>query len=166
MVYRIALGGARGAGKYAIVDDEDRELVQGYSWSLHSDGYAQAYVRGTGRANMKLIYLHTLITGLRRVDHEDRDPLNNTRENLRDGPRSGNAANRGKPRGRQTSQFKGVHLNRGWWRAQITHQGVVRYLGSSRDPVELARRYDAAAEELFGEYAVTNVDLGLLPPLS
>jgi hypothetical protein len=165
MVYRIPLRGKRGAGRFAVVDDADRELVQGYSWHLHSNGYVRAYVRGSGRANCQLIYLHTLITGLAHVDHQDRDRLNCTRQNLRDGSGSGNMANRGKPLG-GTSRYKGVHFNRGWWRAQVKHRGVVYYLGSSHDPVELARCYDAKAEELFGEYAVTNVDLGLLPPLS
>jgi hypothetical protein len=165
VVHRIALGGARGAGKYATVDDADRELVQGYSWHLHSNGYPRAYVRGSSRTGMQLIYLHTLITGEKWVDHEDLDPLNCTRANLRKATGSENQWNRGKPRNARTSRFKGVHLNRGWWRAQIKVGGVVHYLGSSRDEEAAARLYDAGAEKFHGSFAKTNVDLGLLPPL-
>jgi hypothetical protein len=165
MVYRIALGGARGAGKYAIVDDEDRELVQGYSWYLTSRGYVQAHVPGSGLANRQRITLHTLLTGRKHVDHEDRDPLNNTRRNLRDGSGYRNLANRGKQHS-GTSRYKGVFWRRGRWEATIKVDGVSRYLGRSVDEAQAARLYDAAAEEAFGEYACTNVDLGLLPPLS
>jgi len=163
MTYRIPLGGIRGAGKFAIVDDEDRELVQGYAWSLTDHGYVRAYVRGTGRASRKNIYLHTLISGLPYVDHEDRNPLNCIRRNLRDGSGSGNTANQAKNAG-GTSRFKGVSRHSGRWLAQTSFRGVAVYLGVHRDEVDAARAYDAAARELFGEYAVTNVDLELLPP--
>ena len=165
MVHRIVLSGAKAEGRVALVDDEDAGLVAGYSWCW--DGkYPIAHVPGSGRPG-KMIRLHTLITSWCGVDHEDLDRLNNTRKNLRKADQSLNMANGPKRRG-GSSQFKGVywHAKDSVWMARIQVLRRQRYLGSFTDEVAAARAYDAAAEEAFGSYARTNVDLGLLPPLS
>ena len=158
MVQRIALGGRRGAGRFALVDDADAELVANYSWSLHTNGhggeYVAAYVRGSGRANPRFVLMHQLITGKRHQDHVNGDGLDNTRDNLRDASRSQNGANQNSRGG--SSRFKGVHWAKPSWIARITVNGRGIHLGSFSDEVEAAKAYDLAAREMFGEFARLN----------
>jgi hypothetical protein len=165
----IPLGGPSGEGLYALIDDADAELAAGYHWCLNN-GYARAHIPGSGSgrngAAGHAIYLHTLLTGWARVDHEDGDPMNNTRKNLRKATQGQNMRNQAKRAG-CSSPYKGITLiYSGTWLASVTVDYKVRFWQLFKDEVEAARAYDAAAEELHGEFARTNVDLGLLPPLT
>jgi len=92
-------------------------------------------------------------------------PSDNRRSNLRRTTNALNQANR--RRVRSKSGFKGVSSDSTKrerpWRAHITIEGRMKYLGGYATPEEAARAYDAAAREHFGEHAATNEDLGLLP---
>lgn len=61
------------------------------------------------------------------------------------------------------SEYKGVTRRGDRWRAYITVAGKFRSLGPYATAEDAARAYDVAARELFGQYACTNQDLGLLP---
>ena len=67
---------------------------------------------------------------------------------------------------RSKSGFKGVSFDRTRrtrpWRAHITIDGKMKFLGAFATAAEAARTYDQAAREHFGEYAATNAELGLL----
>lgn len=135
-------------GFVAWVDDADSSLVNGFSW---------------------FVFMHRLILGLTdsrlEVDHIDRNTLNNQRANLRTAIRSQNRANsRNAPRVMRGVRFKGVvwHPIRDTWVAQLTNKGKTYYLGSFVDPTEAAKAYDSAALKHFGEFARTNLMLGLL----
>ena len=163
----IPLSGKRAEGCYALIDSEDAGIAAGYHWGL-SGKYVRAHIPGSGRTNAtgRTIYLHTLITGWSRVDHEDGDPLNNTRKNLRKATSAQNMRNQAKRAG-CSSQYKGVSsIYSGTWIASVTVNYQTRFWRLFKDEIEAARAYDAAAEELHGEFARTNVDLGLLPPLT
>jgi hypothetical protein len=138
-------------GKEAVVDASDLPLVSQYSWSEAKHGGAVAYAGG-GRDAQELVYMHRLILGTDEgIDHVNRNPLDNRRENLRPANKQQNAANM--DRG---SKWKGVTPRREKWVAQITVSGVHRYLGIFGTPEEAARAYDAAAVEAFGAYARGN----------
>lgn len=159
-------------GMAAFVDPENASLVlSGYTWaaSRKSNGlwYAVACVRGEARDGGKpgrLVYMHVLISGEPRTDHRDRNGLNNAKINLRVADRSQNGANRGLP-ANNISGFKGVSFNsrKGKWQAGITVRGRALHLGYFTSKEEAARGYDRAATAYFGEFAATNVMLGLLP---
>jgi hypothetical protein len=147
-------------GYVALVDDEDAERVAAVMpWhSSNCDGkvYARhSYVDQFDRP--RSIALHTFLTGWSLVDHVNGDGLDNRRENLRPATPSQNNANRRRSSVNSTG-FKGVSLYKrtGRFRAYLGIGGTIRHLGYFATADEAARVYDAAAVEVFGEYALLN----------
>jgi hypothetical protein len=98
------------------------------------------------------------LTGWPLTDHINGDGLDNRRTNLRQATPTQNNANCG-IRGHNTSGYKGVSLrpDRGnRWRATIRIHGLQYFLGLFDDVEDAARAYDAAALELFGDFARLN----------
>lgn len=113
-------------GTEFCVDPEDFERCAEYLWSLRN-GYA--YARKAG-------YLHRFVRpGLPLVDHEDRDPKNNRRSNLRDGTGGVNSRNSA-PRS-SASGYRGVSRMRTRWQAAVVIHGV-KYRGGTFDTPEEA----------------------------
>jgi len=149
-------------GRYwAKVDALDFGLVSQHSWSLARSGnrrtlYAQHRVGKTTQS------MHSLITGLAKVDHVNHDGLDNRRANLRDGANCGNERNMRKALATKTSQYKGVSWRRPdrhhgpGWEATIRIGGRSKYLGKFESEVEAAHVYDRAALTAYGEYAAIN----------
>lgn len=131
----------------ALIDDADYELVSKYRWYLVS-GAAAARTDDTGR----LTLMHRFLLNAQpaeRVDHKNRNRLDNTRENLRKCTLRQNSANR-IPRNRR--QYRGVEQTGPHsWAARI-----FMYLGSHPSPDAAARAYDEAARQLHGEFARLN----------
>jgi AP2 domain/HNH endonuclease len=146
----IELGGQKGAGLFALVDDSALELVTPYKWSL-AHGYAYSSRVG---------FMHRFLTNAPKdkfVDHADKNRLNNQRANLRHCDRSLNAANNHSSRTNK-SGYKGVY----WlepnqkWRAYIRVNGRAVHLGLFDTAHEAAVAYNAAASVAFGSFASLN----------
>ena len=167
----VPLYGKVAAGRVAMVDDADYELVMQYRWNVQerarpSGGKVGPYAftsvpRGDGRN--RIVWMHQLLMpGASNVDHEDCDGLNNQRSNLRPATGRQNQGNRRKASvhgGRAvSSRWKGVGLFKptGRWRAYIQLNGRQKHLGFFADEDDAARAYDAAARESFGEFARVN----------
>lgn len=155
----------------ALVDEQDYDTLSAYRWHP-SKGGNTTYARTTIRAGdrQRSILMHRLLLSVERettVDHVDGDGLNNTRANLRRCTHAENLRNQALRIGPKSSRFKGVNYRRSerLWRAEIEKDGRRVSLGLFKDEVAAARRYDAAARLLFGKFARTNVDLGLLDPV-
>jgi hypothetical protein len=82
-------------GAFAIVDDDDVELLSRFSWQLNCQGYATANV-GIGRAHVTHERMHRLIMrppdGID-VDHINGNRLDNRKCNLRLATRQQNLRN-------------------------------------------------------------------------
>lgn len=147
-------------GQFAIVDDEDAELVLAQGrWFAKRDGrtfYAGRKTRRVGGGQATL-HLHTLLTGWPLVDHVNGDGLDNRRANLRPATKVENSRNR-RLQSNNRSGFRGVSwiTAKRRWRASICVQGRRIYLGHYTTPEAAAAAYDAAAREHFGEFARLN----------
>lgn len=155
---RIPLANGKGI---ALVDDHHYALLAQFRWALRSNGYATTHWRRPdgGRTTMGM---HRLIMGAppfpgAQVDHINGNKLDNRSANLRWATRSQNQANTGL-RKTNSSGYKGVywHKEKGRWRAMISFEGRLRHIDYYDTAEEAARAYDAAAIELFGEFAVLN----------
>ena len=95
------------------------------------------------------------------IDHRDGDPSNNRIDNLRQADGSQNGANKRELRG--AVALRGVYRWKdGRYAAQIKYQGKWEWLGLHEDPLDAAKAYDIAALRIHGDFAVTNMSMGLL----
>lgn len=147
----------------AFVDDEDYELVAGYTWCLDQFPrliYAVAKIKG------RKVKMHRLIMqpgAGHHIDHIDCNGLNNQRGNLRICTISENAQNQRTRIVPKTSQYKGVSFDArrsapgrsGRWRAQVGHHGCL-FRRSFKTELEAARAYDDEAKKHFGAFARLN----------
>lgn len=151
-------------GRVALVDDQDFSLVDKFQWRSHWNGrdwYARGYIKQRPRGEpRKSIYMHRLILGFPEsdVDHRDRNPLNNQRDNLRPSTRTENQGNSRKHRDARTSHYKGVYFKKATnrWQAQIVKGKRLFYLGAFEKEIDAAKAYDYAAREYFGEFVHCN----------
>lgn len=140
------------------IDDNLYEILCQWKWQN-----AKGYVARDKRGTKTKIYLHNVVYDLtysnrlgRRIDHKDRNPLNNQVNNLRVCDQTLNVFNSG-PRSNNTSGYKGVGQTKGrGWQATITIDGKATHLGFYSTPEEAARVYDKAALKQAGEFAYQN----------
>jgi len=149
---KIELHGKYGTGKFALVDDEDYELVNKYRWTLHSRGYI------TVNINKNRVYMHRIIMNPKTgdvVDHINHDKLDNRKCNLRICTQSQNIMNSRKHK-TGASEYKGVCFYKGKWTARIVQLRKTFYLGYFPTEAQAAHAYNLKATELFGEFAFLN----------
>lgn len=144
-------------GKYALVDDEDYEYLNQWSWyaeKRHGIWYA---VR---KPYNKRYAMHRIIMNVPKnkiTDHIDGDGLNNQKSNLRICNHTQNMMNR-KMNSNNTSGYKGVYLffnkKQGYkrWCAYITANKKRTILGYFKNIKDASKAYEEAADRLFGEF--------------
>ena len=160
--------GRYGLGKFALVDDEDFEVLNKFKWHLKpSDlsynpekiGYAKRGTRKEGKYTN--VIMHRVILKAEEgeiCDHANGNTLDNRKENLRICTFKENSINSKKPRG-NTSGFKGVSWNKpaNKWIVFIAGDTKRIYLGLFSDKLEAAKVYNEAALKYHGEFARLNV---------
>jgi murein L,D-transpeptidase YafK len=135
--------------KVALVDDEDFEYLNQWKWS-YINGYAAR------RPGGRWVRMHRLLMNTpanMETDHVNGNTLDNQKINLRICTSRQNKANQHK-RSDNTSGYKGVnwHKENRCWVAHI-HS---KHLGVFKNIEDAARAYDAAAKEVYGEFAKPN----------
>lgn len=155
-------------GLVALVDDEDYDSLTQFKWYASetiSTGFFYAQRTDKERGSMGLSrHIMGCPDGLM-VDHKNGVTLDCRRANLRVCTAAQNMQNRAVSKNNKLG-YKGVHRMPGCKsRPFIANIGFKRksiYLGYFADAESAARAYDAAAKELFGEFARLNFPSELL----
>ena len=143
-------------GETALVDEEDFEWLNQYSWYLSSNGYARRQDWNCGKP--KNINMHRMLLDIpdgKQTDHINRNKLDNRKVNLRICTNSENGRNKGTRKG-SLSGYKGVSKHRDKWQARIRLNGEQTYLGIFENIIDAALAYNKAAIIVHGEFACLN----------
>lgn len=147
------------AGETFKCSNEDYAKLKKHCWYVHQG-------RAWTRYFNKLWTAHRMLFD-EQMDHINRDPLDNRRENLRPATQAQNMRNRGANKLKKRSCYKGVgfrpDLVQRPWTAHIQREHKAHWLGYYATEEEAARAYDKAALELFGEFAYLNFPVDKLP---
>lgn len=142
--------GTTSNGNQFIFDKEDYDLISQFCWCKHHDYFMAKDIRI--REN-KMIYIHKLLMGCEytgrdvRVDHQDGDPSNNRKSNLRIATASENNSNR---KSNSKSGVCGVkwHKRDQKWEVFVKN----KYIGRTSDYAEAVRMRAQAEDEYLGEF--------------
>jgi hypothetical protein len=149
-------------GKVALVDDEDFEYLNQFRWfsnNMNGKFYVGRYITVSKYKQIR-ISMHRFIMKPEKgmvIDHLDRNPLNNQKNNLRICTHSDNMRNC-KISIKNTSGYKGVSFvkKNNTYKSAIKFNKRTIYLGYYIDPIDAARAYNTAAIKYFGEFAHLN----------
>lgn len=142
-------------GQKIIIDPDDFEKCAKYSWCISKTGYAVANIRG------KVTKMHRYILGIKDpnivIDHINRNPLDNRKENLRLCTPRENSRNTSVSKNNKTKCL-GISIVKktGKYRARIMVNGKEINLGRY-DNIEDAKKVRKEAEmKYFKEFAPIN----------
>lgn len=150
-------------GKFAIVDDEDYELLNQYKWYARKErktGNTYYAMRNSTNPDGRRItvLMHKFLTSYSRTDHINGNGLDNRRENLREVTHRQNIQNSVRQKGKISSAYKGVRLHKSSnkWQSRISVEGKAINIGYFDDEIVAATAYDTYARFYHKEYAVLN----------
>lgn len=155
-VVKIPLVGKFGSGKFAIIDQQDRDLVENVTVSLDHSGNCM-FTREKQRLSLSR-NIWTKHNGEipkdKFIAHSDEDHLNNRLSNLRLITASQRVA-KGKSRVENKNGYVGMSQQKDRYRAAISVRGRL-HLGVYSEPEHAAYAYGVANNLLRGEFALSN----------
>lgn len=143
---------------FALVDDEDYERCLALPWYISSGNTIKTTIALSPIATDNIPLANFILNTKEKIDHKDRNFLNNSKLNFRFCTHAQNMSNRAKFKGKYSSKYKGVswYYKLSKWICRIRHNGKLIHLGYFIDEIEAAKTYDVKARELHGEFAVLN----------
>jgi len=140
--------------KFLIDPDDYQKLVKDYRFYLDYHGYVRYSSRSDGLRNKLLSRVIMGEPNGKDVDHINRNPLDNRRENLRICTHQQNQYNRTK-QSNNTSGFKGVSFNKEKqkFEARIGIDGKSKFLGYFDTAEKASECYKQAALKHHGDFA-------------
>ena len=141
-----------------LVDDEDYDQIIQYNWHI---GRQKSKFRVERNHKAGIRRLHRFILNISdpsiQVDHIDRNPLNNQKNNLRIVSVTENNRNIALSK-RNTSGYKGVswHKTANKWTVRIHYNGKYHSCGLYDNVKDAARAYNEKALEYYKEFAFLN----------
>lgn len=159
-------------GKKVLLNEIDEDLAK-MEWVLEprqTTNGIQYYVKyAHSKGSIHRVIMKRMLKEMGRelrkgvhVDHKNRNPLDNRRENLRESNANQNNCNKGKIKminGKKTSSnYIGVTYDKkaGKWRSRLKHEGIEENLGYHDTEKDAAMAYDNAAKKYHGEFASLN----------
>lgn len=149
------------SNKICIIDVTEAFRVMQYEWHEHK-GYVCCHeIKHKWQDQNHFQSLHRFIfipNKVQKVDHKNRNPLDNTRRNLRNCTSSQNSYN-SKNRSYGTSKYRGVsfHKKAFKWQAHLKVNKKTKYLGIFHSEKAAALAYNKAALEFIGkDFSVLN----------
>ena len=147
--------------KYALVDDEDFEALNKYSWRFMGRYVVRHQLVGeyTDLKDRKIVMMHRAIMNPPKellVDHINHNTLDNRKSNLRLATPQQNSFNRRGSIKSMYSAYKGVsyHKNIKRWTASIKISGKKINLGTFPTEIAAAKAYKEIAKIMQGEFAL------------
>ena len=129
--------------RYVSISSEDLWLLRVFTWRWRKDGYLVRTSHRNGKPRTH--FFHQYVKGPRigfLIDHIDRNPANNARDNLRYVTPQENVFN--SKRLDSCVGYRGIARHRNKFRAQCMIDGKLQIIGSSfKSAEEAARAYDA-----------------------
>jgi len=129
------------------IDIDDIEKIKQYKWYLSSNGYAITKIKGNN------ITIHQILFE-NKMDHINRDPLDNRRSNLRKCTQQQNLRNT-KLSNSNTTGIKGVYLHNPYknkWYARVEVNQKHIYLGLFQNKRDAAIARLKGERKYFGEF--------------
>ena len=151
-----------------IIDNEDYDIVKNKKLTIREKPNGNFYIyvlcfHKSGAEYYKslhrlILHKHELLKEKFHVDHIDRNPLNNQKNNLRLCTNAQNHWNTNKIKKKCSSKYKGVRQKTdSKWTSQIKCNGKLYYLGEYKTEREAGIAYNIKAKELFGEFSCLNI---------
>jgi len=138
------------SGESFLVDKADYDLISKITWNV--ENVRCNYKRVSGHfIGGERVLLHQYLMGCKYIDHINRNPLDNRRENLRKATFIENARNKGMYV-TNSSGVIGVRNRNGHWNATINNNGHV-WLGTFSTKEEAIKARLDAESKYYGEFA-------------
>lgn len=145
----------------AIVDDDDYEELSKYKWrgtyKVGEKPYARTHIWDKISKKRKDLIMHRHIMRVTdpniKVDHINRNTLDNRKENLRLCSTAENCRNKSTV-SRNKTGYRNVSFNKACkkWKVEIKHNNKKVYYGYFDCPIEAAKVADSAMIDLYGEF--------------